>query len=161
MKQPPEDSRHFFPISLEQQKLLASAIRIQILHTLADAPRTAKQVADLLGQSPGNIHYHMLRLFDGGLIQLVETREVGGIVEKYYKAEHVRFRPETPSPAMEGREQLRTHLLLTKKAREALMKEVEELLLKWESRVTAPQDEPVQEYDLVVLLELINREGEK
>ncbi len=160
MKQPPDDSRYFLPISLEQQKLLASAIRIQIMHAIADVPRTAKQVADLLGQSPGNVHYHMLRLFDGGLIHLVETREVGGIVEKYYKAEHVRFRTETSSPAVEGREQLKTHLLLTKTEREALMQEMVELLLKWESRVAAPQEEPTQEFDLVVLLEQINREGD-
>ncbi|MEQ7049100.1 winged helix-turn-helix domain-containing protein [Paenibacillaceae sp. P-4] len=73
-------------ISVEQAKLLGSAQRVKIIATLANKPKTAKQVADELGESPGNIHYHIQKLYVGQLIDLVETRTVGGIVEKYYKS---------------------------------------------------------------------------
>jgi DNA-binding transcriptional ArsR family regulator len=78
-------------ITLEQSKLIASAIRTQILDALGEVPRTAKQVADLLRKTPGNVHYHIQRLYEGELLELVETREVGGVVEKYYKAKSTYF----------------------------------------------------------------------
>jgi DNA-binding transcriptional ArsR family regulator len=73
-----------FNISIEQSKLLGSALRIKIISVLLDTPQTAKQVAELLGHSPGNVHYHIKKLHDGGLIDLVETKKIGGVTEKYY-----------------------------------------------------------------------------
>ncbi|NGQ94202.1 winged helix-turn-helix transcriptional regulator [Brevibacillus sp. SYP-B805] len=147
------------PITLEQQKLLASAIRIQILHLLAQEPRTAKQVADLLGQSPGNVHYHIQRLHDGGLIELTETREVGGIVEKYYKAHHTRFHLIGFPDSQKGKERLMSHLLLTAKEREELRKELEALLLRWESRIPTQSEEPLEEVEVLIQLQRNNKEG--
>lgn len=73
-------------ISVEQAKLLGSAQRIKIIGALVETAITSKQVAYELGESPGSIHYHIQKLYDGGLIDLVEIRTVGGIVEKYYKS---------------------------------------------------------------------------
>jgi DNA-binding transcriptional ArsR family regulator len=150
-----------FPLTLEQQKLLASAIRIQILHTIAETPRTAKQVADLLGQSPGNIHYHIKRLEEGGLVTLVETREVGGIVEKYYKSHHTRFRASGFSD-YPGRARLFTRLLLSENDQIQLLEELEQVLLKWESRLPEQKGETLQEVDVLIRLQPVQtEEGEE
>ncbi|MDT8862332.1 helix-turn-helix domain-containing protein [Alkalihalobacillus sp. MEB130] len=73
-------------VSVKQAKLLGNALRIKIISQLLEEPRTAKQVADLLGESGGNVHYHMKKLFEGGLIELVEEKQVGGVIEKYYQS---------------------------------------------------------------------------
>ena len=78
-------------ISAEQQKLISNATRIQILHLLKDEALTAKQVATKLNKSTGSVHYHVQILYDGGLLELVDTKEKRGIIEKYYKAKSAHF----------------------------------------------------------------------
>lgn len=78
-------------IDAKQNKLLQSALRIKIMHALSREAMTSKQVADRLRQTPGNIHYHIQRLYEGGLLELAETRSVAGIVEKYYAAPASQF----------------------------------------------------------------------
>lgn len=73
-----------FNISIEQAKLLGHSLRVRIIKQLLHTPRTAKQVADMLGESGGNVHYHMMKLYEGGLIKMVEEKKVGGVTEKYY-----------------------------------------------------------------------------
>ncbi|WP_349409362.1 winged helix-turn-helix domain-containing protein [Pseudalkalibacillus sp. SCS-8] len=81
-------------VSVEQAKLLGNSLRIKIISQLIDKPKTSKQVAELLGQSPGNVHYHIKKLYDGGLIELVEERQFGGVTEKYYKSKAKWFNSE-------------------------------------------------------------------
>ncbi len=52
---------------------------------LKDEALTAKQVATKLNKSAGSVHYHVQILYDGGLLELVDTKEKRGIIEKYYK----------------------------------------------------------------------------
>ncbi|NGZ77605.1 winged helix-turn-helix transcriptional regulator [Saccharibacillus sp. VR-M41] len=78
-------------IDEKQNKLLQNALRIKIMHALARQPMTSKQVADLLRKTPGNVHYHIQRLYEGGLLELADTRSVSGIVEKYYTAAASQF----------------------------------------------------------------------
>lgn len=75
-----QNQQGMFDITVEQAKLLGSSQRVKIIGSLTDTPKTAKQVADELGESPGSIHYHIQKLYDGGLIDLVETRTVGGLL---------------------------------------------------------------------------------
>ncbi|QKS73028.1 helix-turn-helix transcriptional regulator [Paenalkalicoccus suaedae] len=72
--------------SLKQAKLLSSALRMKIVSVLVDEPKTSRQVATELNQSPGNVHYHIKRLHEGGLLELVEEKKVRGLTEKYYKS---------------------------------------------------------------------------
>ncbi|UFJ40820.1 helix-turn-helix domain-containing protein [Brevibacillus humidisoli] len=151
------------PISIEQQKLLASAIRIQILHAIAEVPRTAKQVADLLRQTPGNIHYHMQRLADGGLIKLVETREVSGIVEKYYQSVGTVFHPqlvgESPDPSDPP---IKSQLMLTEQQIEQLKDEMVQLLLKWERIIPQAPTDRLKEVSVGVMIrEVMKGEAEQ
>lgn len=71
--------------SLEQMKALSNKLRVQILNQFDDEPRTSKQLADLLGLPASKVHYHVRELHRTGLLVLVETREKGGVIEKYYQ----------------------------------------------------------------------------
>jgi hypothetical protein len=72
--------------TIEQVRALADDLRMGIADALAREAMTAKQLAVLLGQPPARTHYHVRELERVGLIKLVETREKGGILEKYYRA---------------------------------------------------------------------------
>jgi DNA-binding transcriptional ArsR family regulator len=85
-------------VSVEQAKLLGSALRVKIISQLIDKPKTSKQVADILGQSGGNIHYHIKKLYEGGLIELVEEKQYGGVTEKYYKSKAKWFNSVDDTP---------------------------------------------------------------
>ncbi len=78
------------PITAQQYQLLSSPMRLRILRVLADEPKTAKQVADEMGETRGNVHYHIQRLVDGGIVELTETRQAGSITEKYYRSRGTR-----------------------------------------------------------------------
>jgi len=70
---------------LEQVRLLADPLRLQILEHFCQEPRTTKQVAELLGEKPTKLYYHVEGLERVGLIKLVETRKKRGTLEKYYE----------------------------------------------------------------------------
>ena len=48
-------------------------------------PRTAKQIATELGENAARLHYHVKELVRVGLLEQVDTRVKGSIVEKYYQ----------------------------------------------------------------------------
>jgi DNA-binding transcriptional ArsR family regulator len=71
--------------SIEQLRAIADVLRIRIVDVLHDQPMTVTQLGDVLGEAPAKIHYHVRELEKVGLLRLVETREKGGILEKYYQ----------------------------------------------------------------------------
>jgi DNA-binding transcriptional ArsR family regulator len=72
--------------SIEQMRALADALRLRVLELLAHRAMTATQLSAALGEQPAKVHYHVRELERVGLVALVETREKGGILEKYYRA---------------------------------------------------------------------------
>ena len=79
-----EDNVQPLKVTPEQDKLLESALRIKIMHTLSGEPLTSKQVAGKLNKTPGNIHYHIVKLYEGGLLELVRTENADLIVSGGY-----------------------------------------------------------------------------
>jgi DNA-binding transcriptional ArsR family regulator len=72
-------------LSTDQQfKAIADPLRSKILGIIQTKPATAKQIADRLGEAPGNIGHHLQVLEKAGLAQVVATRIVRGIIAKYY-----------------------------------------------------------------------------
>jgi DNA-binding MarR family transcriptional regulator len=71
---------------LDQLKALADPLRQKILGAFCCAPATTKQVADQLGEKSTRLYHHVDILEKAGLIQLVETRQNRGTLEKYYLA---------------------------------------------------------------------------
>ena len=76
----------FMITTVEQLRAIADPLRQRVLEPLLNAPLTATQVAERLNEPPAKIYYHVRELEKVGLIRLVETREKGGILEKYYQA---------------------------------------------------------------------------
>lgn len=70
--------------SIQQFKAISDPIRSRILGIIQNQPATAKQIADLLGASPGAIGHHLHVLEAAGLAQVVARRMIRGIVANYY-----------------------------------------------------------------------------
>jgi len=51
-----------------------------------ERPATLTQLGEELNEHPAQVRYHLKKLEAVNLIELVETRVVGGYVEKYYQA---------------------------------------------------------------------------
>ena len=69
-----------------QIKAYVHPTRIAILRMLAAEKRTVSNVAKELGVHPANITHHFKLLEKVGLIKLVERRDIGKNIEKYYRA---------------------------------------------------------------------------
>lgn len=82
----PEIAENYEIESLDQLRVISDELRVRILDTLARRQLTVTQLGELLGQAPARVHYHTRELERAGLVRLVETRERGGILEKYYRA---------------------------------------------------------------------------
>lgn len=125
-------------ITGEQYKLIASPIRIRILHVLAQGERTAAQVADEMGESRGNVHYHIQRLHAGGLIELTRTEPKGGVLERYYRAATTRFHLSSAGEGAPGRHvSMETWLSRSPDGIRVLLDVLDALLGAWEQRPSA------------------------
>jgi DNA-binding transcriptional ArsR family regulator len=71
--------------TVEQLRAISDALRIRIMNVLEKQPMTATQVGEELDMPAAKVHYHVRELEKVGLLELVETREKGGILEKYYQ----------------------------------------------------------------------------
>ncbi|NWG18187.1 MAG: helix-turn-helix transcriptional regulator [Chloroflexi bacterium] len=86
-KTPPQKPISEFVVNdLETLRVLADPLRIQIIELVTHQPRTVKQVAADLDLPPTKLYYHIKQLEERGLIRVVDTRLVSGIVEKQYQA---------------------------------------------------------------------------
>jgi len=70
---------------VEQAKALLKPVRMEILTHLAE-PGTCTQLAEIFGESPQKIYYHVKILEKAGLVEKVEERRVRGTVEGIYQA---------------------------------------------------------------------------
>lgn len=76
-------------IQLREQNQIKAYVhptRIAILRMLAAKKRTVSSVAKELGVHPANITHHFKLLERVGLVKLVEKRDIGKNIEKYYRS---------------------------------------------------------------------------
>lgn len=73
--------------TLEEVKAISDPYRYRILTTLINMnePATVKQIADKMGEVPAKVHYHIKKLEKAEIIKLVYTKEINGIIAKYYE----------------------------------------------------------------------------
>lgn len=73
--------------TVDEIKAYSDPYRMQILNCLYDIaePATVKQIADIMGEVPAKVHYHVKKLEKHGLLLLVKTEVINGIVAKYYE----------------------------------------------------------------------------
>ncbi|CAG9620508.1 ArsR/SmtB family transcription factor [Sutcliffiella rhizosphaerae] len=158
-------------ISNEQLKLLSNAHRVQIITLLSNEELTAKQLAEKLGQSPGSIHYHVKKLYDGGLIELVRTNTINGIVEKYYRSisngswfNADDLNASDPLLENDGNSddvtKLFLRLVLSSEEKEEFLVEMKNLLESWINRPTRITDKKKEFAVGVKMVSAESREGE-
>lgn len=148
--------KHLAPSLTEAQyQLIAHPLRIRILHALGAGELTAAQVADQLGETRGNVHYHIQKLHAGGLVDEMRTAPNGGILERYYRAATARFR--RPKPMDERRDvgAVETWLERTAAEVEMLLETFEALLGVWE-RVGSAEPEQAETWRVTVHFERVD-----
>lgn len=133
-------------ISAEQQKAHFQRNSYSNSSPFKNEALTAKQVATKLNKSTGSVHYHVQILYDGGLLELVDTKEKRGIIEKYYKAKSAHFYiEESGTEGTNTGSHIVSHLFLTPEELQQLTWEVTQVLLRWENK-TARQSNSEEEY---------------
>ncbi len=71
---------------LDTLKVVADPLRIRILEFFADEKsHTVKQISKALEIAPNKLYYHVNMLEEYGLLRVVDTRIVSGIIEKLYR----------------------------------------------------------------------------
>lgn len=147
-------------VNLEQQKLISSPLRVKIIYLLAIKAMTAKQVADELGKSAGSIHYHIQQLYNGGILEIEETKENRGIIEKYYrsKATHFNLKNEGVTPSTEQVVNQGTFVSLTEEDRKELNADLDSLFLKYVKKSAMKSDTVKVSYEMSFSLKKQNQE---
>ncbi|HEY3003037.1 MAG TPA: helix-turn-helix domain-containing protein [Kribbellaceae bacterium] len=69
----------------EQYKALGHPMRHRLLFALGQQAATISQLAVMLGTRKGNVAHHLGVLREAGLVTVVETRQVRGGTEHYYR----------------------------------------------------------------------------
>ena len=67
-------------------------LRIMWIYTRNPEPMTAKQIADEMGEPPSKVHYHIQMLVKHNFLKLIKTKNINGIIAKYYQRVYKSFR---------------------------------------------------------------------
>jgi len=76
---------------LDQVRLLADPLKLQLLQAFAESAKTTKQVAAELGESVTKLYRHVDALHDSGLLMVVEEKQKRGTIERTFRAVAQRF----------------------------------------------------------------------
>lgn len=82
--------------TIEEIKVISDPFRLKIIFLFDQDhnPLTVKQMAVKLEEVPSKVHYHVKELERIGVLEIVETREKAGVMEKYYFLTAESFRVE-------------------------------------------------------------------
>lgn len=86
-----EPDDQFVITNLETLKILSDPTRSEILTLLGHEALTVKEISKRLKANLHKMYYHINLLEEHGLVRVVETRLVSGIVEKHYRTTARRF----------------------------------------------------------------------
>lgn len=79
--------------TLESIKAFSDPYRLQIISTFRKfkRPATVKEISDMMGETPAKVHYHVKKLEKAHILVLVSTKEINGIIAKYYEPTAERY----------------------------------------------------------------------
>jgi DNA-binding transcriptional ArsR family regulator len=81
-------------------RALADPLRIRLFELLAARPRSAKELAGLVGMRPDRLYHHLTQLEEAKLIEIAEYRRLpGGKVERVYAPADVEPPGDYATPA--------------------------------------------------------------
>jgi DNA-binding transcriptional ArsR family regulator len=82
---PPDDLPETFHVTTaEQLRAVSNLTRHRIMAVLRFEPATITQIAARVGLAKGSSSYHVRLLERAGLVTVVRTRKVRGVIERYY-----------------------------------------------------------------------------
>lgn len=72
----------------DELKVISDPFRMSIIKTFLKSNKsmTLKDVADILGVAPSKVHYHAKKIIAYDMLVLDYTKEINGIIAKYYKS---------------------------------------------------------------------------
>jgi predicted transcriptional regulator len=73
--------------TLEEVRAYSDPYRLRILNEFYryGEPATSKDIADVMGEVPAKVYYHVKKMEKYGILVLTHTREINGITAKYYE----------------------------------------------------------------------------
>lgn len=73
--------------TLEELRVYSDPYRVEILFNFEELgrPATCKEVADIMGEVPAKVYYHIKKMEKVGILELVYTKNINGIIAKYYE----------------------------------------------------------------------------
>ena len=73
--------------TLEEVKAISDPFKYRILTSFykLNEPATVKQIADTINEVPAKVHYHVKKMEKAGILRLSYTKEINGIIAKYYE----------------------------------------------------------------------------
>ena len=71
--------------NVEKLKIFADPLRQQLLQEFCCNPATVKQIAEKIGEKPTRLYHHVDLLEQNGFLEVVDTKQIRGTVEKYYQ----------------------------------------------------------------------------
>jgi DNA-binding transcriptional ArsR family regulator len=82
----------------ERMKALADRLRMTVLDLVLERAMTVTELAERLKRPRGSVAYHVDILVDAGLLQVVRTRRVRAVDERFYgrTARTIKFHQQTP-----------------------------------------------------------------
>jgi DNA-binding transcriptional ArsR family regulator len=98
----PERQAAFEITTPKQQKAYFHPVRMKILNFLTRERLTISQTAERLKVHPANITHHFRVLQSASLIRLVEERDIGRVIEKYYEAVATVFNIRPPEGSVKS-----------------------------------------------------------
>lgn len=94
--------------TLEEIKAFSDPFRYKILMSFykMKQPATVKQIAVDINQVPANVYYHVKKLEKVGILKLIYTKEINGIIAKYYEPTATNFNIDFPSELADSSKKL-------------------------------------------------------
>jgi DNA-binding transcriptional ArsR family regulator len=80
------EPQEVFYLERAHLRLISDPVRQRILGLLCRKAMSATELKNEIADAPSNLHYHVDRLREAGLIQLERTEPRRGATEKYYRA---------------------------------------------------------------------------
>lgn len=95
--------------TLEEIKTFSVKFRMNILECMYNfkKPATVKSIADKMNETPAKIHYHIKKLEEVGIVQLIYTETINGIVAKFYEPTAEKFEISSSSQQLEDAEKFK------------------------------------------------------
>jgi predicted transcriptional regulator len=94
--------------TLEEVKAISDPLKYRILmsYIKKDEPATVKQIADSINEVPAKVHYHVKKMESLGILELIYTKEIKGIIAKYYQPTAEKFEIKCESDITNSNKQL-------------------------------------------------------